>query len=99
MNENKIGKLFSAARNEPPPPADSNFATQVMRAIRREPAPEPASVFSQLGELFPRLAIAAVLVIGFCVAADFCASAIEQPDLTSGVAQLSEQWLFATKGF
>jgi anti-sigma factor RsiW len=99
MNENKMRKLFDAARSEPAPGPGEDFPAQVMRAVRREPAPEPPSVFGQLGDLFPRLAVAAVVLIALCVVGDFCASALDQSDLTSGVAQLSEQWLFATKGF
>ena len=98
MNNDKIQKLFNSARKEEAPRPDGDFSAQVMRAVRSEAAPEPASVWGEVGELFPRLAVAAALVIGLCVAADFCASAIEGPDLTSGVAQLSEQWFFATKG-
>ncbi len=99
MNENKIQKLFASARKKQPPQPDADFSARVLRAVRREPVPAESTVFGQLGELFPRLAIAAAVLIGLCIAADFCASAIEQPDLTSGVTQLSEQWLFATKGF
>ena len=86
MNENKMRKLFAAAREETAPEPGADFATQVMQSVRREPAPEPVSVFGQLGDLFPRLAFAAAVVIVLCVAGDFCASALEQPDLTSGVA-------------
>ena len=99
MNENKIRKLFAAAREEQAPQPGPDFAAGVMRVVRQSPTPEPVSVFGQLGDLFPRLAVAAVLMIGLCVAADFCAAAMDQADLTSGVSQLSEQWLFATKGF
>lgn len=99
MNENKMRKLFDAARSEPPAQPGTNFAAGVMRAVRQSREPGPISVFGQLGDLFPRLAVAAVLVIGLFVAADFCAAAVDQSDLTSGVTQLSDQWLFATKGF
>ncbi len=99
MNENKLRKLFEAARRENPPSPDTGFAAEVMRAIHREPAPGTPSVLSQLGDLFPRLAVAALVLIAVCFVGDFCASALELPDLENGVAQLSEQWLFATKGF
>jgi len=99
MNENKIQKLFAAARQEQPPQPGPDFAADVMQAVRQSPTPDSVSVFGQLGALFPRLAVAALLMIGLCVAADFCAAAVDQSDLTSGVSQLSEQWLFATKGF
>ncbi len=99
MNDNKMRKLFASASKEPSREPSADFAADVMRAVRRTSAPEPVSVFGQLGDLFPRLAIASVVIIGLCVAADFCASAVERSDLTTGVAQLSEQWLFATKGF
>jgi hypothetical protein len=99
MNENKMRRLLDAARSEPLAQPGPDFAAQAMRAVRQAPESEPVSVLGQLGDLFPRLAVAAALVIGLCVAADFCAAAVDQSDLTSGVAQLSDQWLFATRGF
>jgi len=99
MNEKKMRRLIESARAEPAPEPAAEFTAGVMRAVRQVRVPGKASVLDQLGELFPRLATVALLVIGLCVAADFCASALGQPDLTGGVAELSEQWLFATKGF
>ena len=99
MNANKLSRLFAAARREPAPEPGGHFVAGVMRAARREPALEPAGVFGQLGEWFPRLALASAAVILLFLAADVCASALGPGDIDGGVAQLSEQWLFATKGF
>jgi len=84
-----------------PPATSAGFEADVMRAIRHEPVQagqQTVSIFDQLNLLFPKLACAAVLVIGICVAGDYIASAYS-PSLTDGVAQLSDEWLFAAKGF
>jgi len=69
----------------------------VMRAIGREERPGPASWFDQLGELWPQVAAGAVVVIGLCVAADFCLTTYAQTDLSASLAEASEQWLFAVR--
>ena len=97
MNERKLQKLFTSARVEPPPPISPDLETRVMRELRREPRPERMRLFDQLDALFPRLALAAALVIGACVAAEVCLSSLAPMDLPEGVAQVSEQWLFAVR--
>src|SRR4051812_45710709 len=98
MNDQKLEKLFEAARREPVPPAPDHFASGVVRAIRREPSLNRDSIWEQLAGLFPRLACAAVLVIGLCIASDFLLTAFHLPDLAEGVTQLSDQWLLAGNG-
>jgi len=101
MNERKLNQLFGAARKETPPWPEAGFENLVLTAIRHEPrlkAPSPVSLSDQLGALFPRLAWAAVLVVGLCVAADFGLGALDVPSLTDGVAQISAQWLFTANG-
>lgn len=97
MNDKKMQKLISAAQAEPAPQLAPGFETRLMYALRREGKPDAASLFDQLGELFPRLALAAALVIGVCVAADVCLSTLGPMDLSEGVTQVSEQWLFAVR--
>jgi len=97
MNEQKLKKLFAAARNEtaPVPPAD--FAADVLRTVRREkpiPPPETFSIFDQLNQLFPKLAWAAAAMIVLGVATDFGLTAAGVPNLGDGVSQVSSQWLF-----
>lgn len=100
MNNEKLNKLFNAARNETPlaPPAD--FDADVMRAVRSEtPAPrEDASVFDQLNLWFPKIAWVAVFIICFCVASEIVSS-LNSPSLGDGMAELSDQWMFTAKGF
>jgi hypothetical protein len=91
----KLDLLFKAARGEAPPPAPADFDAEVMRVLRLSSRPKPLSLFEQLDAWFPRLAVSAALLIGFSVLADNWGSG----NLTSDVAQLSEQWLFAVKGF
>jgi hypothetical protein len=102
MNEQKLEKLFIAARNEATPAPSADFAAGVLRAVRRaEPilAPETFSVFDQLNLFFPKLAWAAAAAIALGVAADFGLTAAGVPDLGDGVAQISSQWLFTGNGF
>ena len=68
-----------------------------MRSAPQRGQRRARSLFDQLGELFPRLALAATLVIGLCVAADLCLSTLAPMDLSESVAQVSEQWLFAVR--
>jgi len=100
INEKKLDQLFSAARAETPPTPETGFENLVLSAIRREPrgASAPNSVLDQLGALFPRLAWVVALVVALSLAADFGLSALGVPDLTDGVAQISDQWLFTSNG-
>jgi len=95
MKNSRIRRLFEAARAEPTvePPAD--FAGRVARAIQRDSrALEPVSVFDMLASLFPRLAWAAALVIGLCLAVEFYFSANSSTNLSMNLAVVAEQWLF-----
>jgi len=98
MNEKKIKQLFEAARLETLPAPPPDFAADVLRAVRREPAAkpdEPFSIFDHLNRLFPRVALAAAAVIVFCAVADFTASL---PGVEDGAAQVSAQILFSAEG-
>jgi hypothetical protein len=101
MNDRKLKQLFASARKEaaPAPPAD--FATDVLRAIRREPpaiVPQTLSVFDLLNSWFPRLALASSAVIVLCVALDYGLTVAGVPSLSDGVSQLSAQWLLTPTG-
>jgi len=98
MNGSRLQRLFDAARNQDAPVLPEDFDQRVLRAIRREPGREPDSLFGQLNRLFPRLALAACLIIALCLAAELSAALAGGPGLTDGIAQLSEQWLFAARG-
>ena len=97
MNDDKLGKIFAAARKQNPPPPAAGFDLFVMQAIRHEPVPRAATVADQLNALFPRLAWAAIMTIALCVAGDWFAGSA-QPSLTDGVTQLSQQWLLTGGG-
>jgi hypothetical protein len=101
MNEQKIQRLFAAARKAAAPAPSGDFAGDVLRAIRREPfaPPEADSLSDQLNRLFPRFALAAALVIVLGLAADFGLTAAGVPELGDGVAQISAQWLFTGNDF
>lgn len=95
MNEKKIKQMFTAAGNEtaPLPPAD--FAADVLRAVRLEPtvaATPIASLFDQLNFLFPRFALAAAVVIGLCVAANFGFTSAGLPEPGDGATQWAAQF-------
>ena len=99
MNERKLQKLFDSARREPAPEPSPGFDARVLSALRREQPPESVFLLDQLGQLYPRLAWAAALVIALCVAADYGLAAWGVPDLAAGTALLSDQWLFTQNGF
>jgi hypothetical protein len=97
MNENKLKQLFASARNDTAPAPSADFAGDVLRAVRREPLPGLAESFSvreQLNALFPRLALAAAVVIVLCVAADWGLTAAGVPGISDGATQLTSQFLF-----
>ena len=54
-------------------------------------------MLEQLSAMLPRLAAGAAVVIALCLATDLCLSSFVQPDLSAGLNQLAEQWLFAAK--
>jgi len=99
MNEQKLKRLFQAARNDaaPVPPAD--FAAEVLRAVHREPAcaPRSSSLFEQLNILFPRVALAAAAIIVASVAADFALTALGLPDFSDGATQAVSHVIFDTE--
>lgn len=99
MKPLKLEKLFRSARNEPTPEAEPGFEERVLRAIRRDRPEEPLSLWEQIGAMFPRLALASATIIVLFVAADQWHSSLEQSDVGSGLAQMSEEWDFSAKGF
>jgi len=99
MNERKRKQLFAAARGAPGPAPSAAFETNVMRAIRNEDPAETPSIFDALNRLFPRLAWAALAVIGLSVAADWGLTAAGLPGLGDGMTQISAQWLLTPTGF
>jgi anti-sigma factor RsiW len=91
MNDKRLKQLFAAAARVEPAAGTDDLPEQVMRAVRRELPPMESSVFEQLGMLLPRVAVIAFAVLALCVLVEWTAS----DELSIGVAQLSEQWLFA----
>jgi hypothetical protein len=93
----RLQRLFEKVRTETAPEPSAGFETRVMRAL---PGHEPAiSLFDQLNGLFPRFALASALILGLCFGIELFGSGFEQADLSSNLAQFSDQWLFTTKGF
>lgn len=99
MNKNKLKQLFASARKEPAPAPSPEFAANVLRIIRREPPSMAAgsfSVWEHLNRLFPRLALAAIVVIILCVAADWGMTAAGVPGVSDDVSQAAALYLFST---
>ena len=97
MNEKKIKQLFAAARNELPPAVPAEFTDDVLRAIRREPPSRSQETFSfweNLNAWFPRVALAASVVILLCLVADWGLTAAGLPGITDGTVQMTSQYLF-----
>jgi hypothetical protein len=91
MNDKRLKQLFAAAARVEPVVGADNLPERVMRAVRRERPPVEFSVFDQLGAWLPRVAVAAIAVLALCACIEWTAA----DQLTAGVVQLSEQWLFA----
>ena len=98
MNDRKLKKLFELARTETPPTPPGNFDLRVMAAVRREERAAPVTWWDQLGALFPRLAVAAVLLMGACLFADYYYSAHHSSSFAEDATQFSNQALFAGNG-
>ncbi len=92
MNDDKLKQLFGAAGKEVPPPPPPGFEVRVTRSIGRRPPDESISLWEQLERLFPRVALASLLLAGLCVLGDY---ARPTPELANDLDTLSVQWLFA----
>lgn len=95
MKSDRLEKLFTAAAKVEPPNPEAGFAEDVLRAIRRESRLAPRTLTEEIGALLPRVAFAAAVLIAICVAMDLALDSFGRTSLSAGVAQLSEQWLFA----
>jgi hypothetical protein len=94
MNNRKLKHLFEQARKETVPVPSEDFQQNVIRALKADRrVTEELSVWAQLEQMFPRLAVVTVLIIGICVVVDFYGS--NSSSLTSEVSQLSDQWFLA----
>src|SRR5256885_3843271 len=95
MKASRIRKLIEAARVAPPVAPPPGFASRVVGVVKREPRRlGPESVFDSLASLFPRLAWAAVLVIGLCAAVELCVSDKGPDNLSLNIAAVAQHWLF-----
>ena len=95
MNNLKLKQLFAAARRETPPVPATDFAAAVLRVARRETPeemPAPAGILEQLNGWFPRLALASLMLIVLCVAADNLLTAASPADSGDMAAQFSSQY-------
>ncbi|MFN7138595.1 MAG: hypothetical protein ACK4UN_04600, partial [Limisphaerales bacterium] len=78
-----------------PPEAPFGFAQDVLRAIRINRLPLRLSLAEQLSPLFPRVAFAAILIVGMCAAADIYINE-RDTSLTAAVEQVAaDEWLVA----
>ena len=93
MNDAKLKKLFHAAQKEIAPEPSSAFSRTVVASIRRENQ-EPASLFDLLNQLFPKVAVASIIVIGVCFGSDLLL-AEKDLSLSTDIVEVAEQWLFA----
>lgn len=99
MNDSKLKHLFEQARKDAPPVPPPDFTFGTLARLHPKDGPESPTLFDQLNALFPRLAFAAVVVIALCIAGELWLSSASETDLSTGVAQVSENWSFAGDGF
>lgn len=86
MNDRKLNQLLGAAKKETPAAPADGFDVLVMQQIRRNPARAELSIADVLGMWFPRLALAAAVVIALCLVTELASGG---PSLTESAAQLS----------
>lgn len=101
INERKWRQLLAAARNDPAPAPPEEFEANVLRAIRREPTaarPETLSLFDPLNRWFPRIVWTAAAIIVVSLAVDYGLTVAGLPGLSSGISDLSAQWLGIADG-
>lgn len=92
MRNDRLKLLFTAAACVETPAGENDLPERVLRVVRRETIATELSLFDQLGQLLPRVAVAAALVAAGCLLVEFS----NRGDLAADVVQVSEQWLFAT---
>jgi len=102
MNKRKLNQLFELARRQPAPAPPEDFAADVLRAVRHEPAvdgAEATSMGDRLIRLFPQIVWAAAAVIILCIGLDVGLTAAGMPDLSDGLSRISSQWLLTPDEF
>jgi hypothetical protein len=92
MNDPKLKQLFNAAGKEVPPAPADGFEARVIRSLGRKSPVETLSLWQELERLFPRVALASLLLAGACVLGDYARTS---PELACDLDTLSAQWLFA----
>jgi hypothetical protein len=95
MNESKIKKLFQTAQKEVAPEAPLALSQTIVAKIRRDRREmATVSLFDLLNQLFPKVALASLLIIGACLAGDLLITE-KSSSISDDVTQITEQWLFA----
>ena len=90
MKKTKQKQLLAAVRACPPLEPPSNFCEQALSAIRRDELVQVrVTLFEQLNQLFPRLAMAALVVIVVGLAFQLYADG----DIATQLAEASDEWL------
>lgn len=90
MKDQKLQKLFAAARRHPAPAPPADFAGDVLRAARQAgaaPGTQGYSVFDQLNGLFPRVAFAALAIVLLCAALEWTDNSSSSND--TGISSLA----------
>jgi len=99
MKKSRLDQLFAAARREAAPEPRPGFDGRVAAAITRmdapaRPARSSATWLDPLAGWLPRLAVATVVVVGICFAADGGGDPAAGGDLGEGAEELVTQWFF-----
>jgi len=95
MDENKLDKLFAAARRETPPSVPANFAERVQRELSQavQGAPVVVGFVDQLNRNFTRYAVAAAAMIAICIAVEIGQSFSHEPSIDDDVNQICSDWM------
>ena len=90
--DDKLKRLFEAARKESAPTPSNTFADRVVSSLAHA-QPETESLFDLIGLTAKRMLVPCVVLVVICVAAEFY-SPSGLPEAPADITQLTEEWLF-----
>ena len=95
MKDDKLNKLFAAARRDATPQVPADFAEKVRRHLEPIASDEPVVVnlWEQLNRGFTRYAIAAAAMIVICATIEISQHFSHDSDLDDDVQQICSDWM------
>lgn len=92
MDDQKLNKLFAAARAQPPAAVSGKLEQKILQQLQRESRTELPGLFEQLNQFFPKVAWGTGFIVVLCFAGDLMLTNLHGPEISAGVLQISNQW-------